>query len=107
MLANYLRGLRQARVVPAAQAIGQLGSGWSAAEDGSMQREFLFDDFVQVSNFMNRYAAICAQLNHTPEWSNVYNRVNVRLQNREFSGVTSKELQIGQYLNTVSKVTLN
>ena len=56
---------------------------------------------------MNRYADICAQLNHTPEWSNVYNRVSVRLQNKEFNAVTAKEVQIGQYLNTVSKATLN
>ena len=92
MLANYLRNLRQARVVSASQAISTLGSGWSASDDGAVQREFMFDDFVQASNFMNRYAAYCAQLNHTPEWSNVYNRVNVRLQNSELSGVTSKEI---------------
>ena len=56
---------------------------------------------------MNRFAAYCAQSNHTPEWSNVYNRVSVRLINREFNAVTAKEVQIGQYLNTVSKATLN
>ena len=56
---------------------------------------------------MNRFAAYCAQINHTPEWSNVYNRVSVRLINREFNAVTAKEVQIGQYLNTVSKATLN
>ena len=67
----------------------------------------MFEDFVQASNFMCRYADYCSQVNHTPEWSNVYNRVNVRLHNREFNGVTAKEVEIGQYLNTVGKVTLN
>ena len=56
---------------------------------------------------MTRYADYCSKVNHTPEWSNVYNRVNVRLNNSEFNGVTSKEVKIGEYLNTVSKVTLN
>ena len=56
---------------------------------------------------MNRYADYCAQLNHTPEWFNVYNRVNVTLRNQEFSAVTDKEVRIGQYLDTVSKATLN
>ena len=56
---------------------------------------------------MTRYADYCSKVNHTPEWSNVYNRVNVRLHNSEFNGVTAKEVKIGEYLNTVSKVTLN
>ena len=56
---------------------------------------------------MTRYADYCSKVNHTPEWSNVYNRVNVRLHNSEFNGVTSKEVKIGEYLNTVSKDTLN
>ena len=84
-----------------------LGSGWTAGENGAIQKEFTFDDFQQASNFMNRFASYCAQLNHTPEWSNVYNKVNVRLHNAEFSAVTAKEVQIGQYLNTVSQATLN
>eukprot|EP00806_Schmidingerella_arcuata_P006205 Macronucleus_6647.p1 GENE.Macronucleus_6647~~Macronucleus_6647.p1 ORF type:complete len:150 (+),score=39.75 Macronucleus_6647:1-450(+) len=99
--------MRQARVVSASQAMSALGSGWTAGEGGALQREFTFDDFKQASNFMNRYADYCAQLNHTPSWSNVYNRVNVTLLNNEFDGVTAKEVQIGQYLNTVSKATLN
>ena len=56
---------------------------------------------------MNRFSDICSKLNHTPEWSNVYNTVNVRLQNQEFSAVTAKEVQIGKYLNTVSQATIN
>ena len=67
----------------------------------------MFEDFKQASNFMTRYADYCSQVNHTPEWSNVYNRVNVRLHNSEFNGVTQKEVEIGAYLNTVSKVSLN
>ena len=81
MLANHLKQMRQARVVSASQALSSLGQGWSAGENGAVQRQFTFDDFQQASNFMNRFASICAQLNHTPEWSNVYNTVNVRLHN--------------------------
>ena len=107
MLAKYLKDLRAARVVSASQAVSSLGAGWTPKDDGSVSKEFTFDDFQQASNFMNRFADHCAQLNHTPEWSNVYNRVNVRLSNREFSGLTQKEISIGKYLNTVSTATLN
>ena len=107
MLATFLKEMRAARVVQSSHALSSLGSGWSAGEAGALEREFNFDDFIQASNFLNRYSAICAKLNHTPEWSNVYNKVTVRLHNAEFNGVTSKEIQIGQYLNTVSTATLN
>ena len=107
MLAKYLKDLRASRIVSSGQALSALGSGWTEGANGAIQKEFHFDDFVQASNFMNRYAAYCSKVNHTPEWANVYNRVNVVLQNREFSGVTAKEIEIGEYLNTVSKATLN
>ena len=107
MLAKYLKDLRASKLLSAQQALSQAGAGWSAGENGAIQRDFVFDDFQQASNFMNRYADFCAQLNHHPEWSNVYNRVSVRLQNREFAGVTAKEVSIANYLNTVSKATLN
>ena len=107
MLAKYLKDMRASKVVQAPQAMGRLGAGWTHGENGALQKEFVFEDFVQASNFMQRYADYCHQVNNTPEWSNVYNRVNVRLHNAEFSGVTSKEVDIGQYLNTVSKATLN
>ena len=107
MLAKYLKDMRAAKVVQASQAVSSLGAGWSQADNGAIQKEFVFDDFLQASNFMQRYADYCHQVNHPPEWSNVYNKVNVRLHNQEFSGVTSKEVEIGQYLNTVSKANLN
>ena len=107
MLAKYLKDMRASRIVSSSQALSTLGSGWAEGENGAIQKEFQFDDFVQASNFMNRYAAFCSKVNHTPEWANVYNRVNVVLQNSEFRGVTSKEVEIGEYLNTVGKVSLN
>ena len=107
MLAKYLKDLRAAKVIQSSQALSALGAGWTQGENGSVQKEFIFDDFVQASNFMSRYADFCHKVNHAPEWSNVYNRVNVRLHNSEFNGMTQKEVDIGQYLNTVSQATLN
>ena len=41
-----------------------------------------------------------------PQWSNVYNRVNITLHNSEFGGVTMKEVEAGKYLNMVSTVNI-
>ena len=56
---------------------------------------------------MERYTEYCHKVNGSPEWSNVYNRVSVRLHSLEFNGVTTKEVSMGRYLDLVSKVTLN
>ena len=84
MLAKALKEMRASRIVTASEACGSLGEGWSAGENGTITKEFMFKDFMEASNFMNRYANYCSKVNHTPEWFNVYNRVNVTLQNKEF-----------------------
>ena len=56
---------------------------------------------------MERYTDYCHKVNGSPEWSNVYNRVSVRLYNAEFEGVTTKEIGMGKYLDMVSTVTIN
>ena len=61
-----------------------LGSGWTEGQDGAITKEFTFEDFTQASNFMERYTDYCQKVNGSPEWSNVYNRVSVRLYNAEF-----------------------
>ncbi len=47
--------------------------------DSALEREFTFADFPQAFAFMTRVAFIAEELNHHPEWSNVYNRVSIRL----------------------------
>ena len=107
MLAKYLKEIRASKKIASAQALSHLGSGWTQGDDGSLQKEFLFDDHTQASNFMTRYAMYCQKVNLSPNWSNVYNRVNVKLVNDEFGGVTTKEVSAGQYLDVVEKARLH
>ena len=59
MLAKALKDMRAAKVVQSSQALSALGSGWTQADNGAVQKEFIFDDFVQASSFMQRYADYC------------------------------------------------
>jgi 4a-hydroxytetrahydrobiopterin dehydratase len=79
--------------------------GWSESE-GAFKRDFTFNDFTEASTFLQRYAEYCQKVNIAPEWSNVYNRVSVTLQNKEFGELTQKEVDAGTYLNVVSQVTI-
>ena len=72
-----------------------------------MDKQFVFENYDQATNFLNRYTDHCQRLNFTPEWSNVYNKVSVRIYNSEFKALTTKEVELGSFLERVSKQTLN
>ena len=47
--------------------------------DGALVKSFVFRDFVEAMGFMTRVALLAEKMNHHPEWTNVYNRVDIRL----------------------------
>ena len=81
--------------------------GWAANDKGAITKNYEFKDFHQASNFMLRFTEYCTKVNMIPQWSNVYNRVSVSLHNKEFSGVTEKEVKVANYLDTISKIDID
>ena len=67
-----------------AEVAGRLAEipGWSHAE-GSLQRTFGFGDFVAAFGFMSSVALVAEKLDHHPNWSNVYNTVNIALNTHD------------------------
>lgn len=57
--------------------------------DGALQREFEFGSFAEAFAFMTRVAFIAESMNHHPEWSNVYSRVNIRLTTHDDGNVVT------------------
>lgn len=53
--------------------------GWSLA-NGKLHRELRFADFVEAFAFMTRVALVAEKMDHHPEWSNVWNRVDITLR---------------------------
>ena len=51
---------------------------WNEVDDG-LEREFRFGDFREAFAFMTRVAFLADDLDHHPEWSNVYSTVRIRL----------------------------
>jgi len=74
--------------------------GWRLDEGGgAIAREFRFKDFSEAWAFMSRAALMAEKLDHHPEWSNVYNRVEVRLTTHDAGGLTQKDIDLAAFMD--------
>lgn len=68
---------------------------WALEPDGAaITRAFVFADFGAAFAFMTRVALAAEKLDHHPEWSNVYNRVTVRLTTHDAGGLTDRDFAL-------------
>ena len=77
--------------------------GWQLQEDrDAIQKSFTFKDFNEAFGFMSRVALYAEQMNHHPEWFNVYARVDVTLATHDVGGVSSLDLQLAALMEKIS-----
>ena len=69
--------------------------GWTYDETTSaISQAFKFKDFSEAFAFMTRVALLAQSADHHPEWSNVYNKVSIRLTTHDAGGVTAKDIAL-------------
>ena len=74
--------------------------GWSFDEArGGISRRFAFRDFNEAFAFMTRVALAAEQADHHPEWSNVWNRVDIFLTTHSAGGFTGKDVALAQIID--------
>ena len=66
-------------------------NGWSY-KDNYIDKNFVFEDFNEAFGFMSRIALLSEKLQHHPDWSNVYNKVNIRLSTHDAGGITELDI---------------
>lgn len=64
-----------------------------------IHKSFRFKDFIQAMAFMNSCAQEAENMNHHPDWRNVYNQVDVVLNTHETGGITIKDLELAEFMN--------
>lgn len=69
--------------------------------DNTLQRNFLFDDFVEAFGFMTRVALLAEHRNHHPEWSNVYNRVSITLTTHDTGGLSDLDIDMARAIDAL------
>jgi 4a-hydroxytetrahydrobiopterin dehydratase len=87
----------------AAAALSRLGAGWSAAEGrDAIVKTFKFADFNAAFGWMTRVALAAEKLDHHPEWSNVYSRVEVLLATHDADGVTELDVTLAGIMDAAA-----
>ena len=78
--------------------------GWEKQRD-ALAKDFKFDTFREAMSFMVRVSYEAEAMNHHPEWSNVYNRVVIRLNTHDAGGkVTAKDVELARRIQVISWV---
>lgn len=77
--------------------------GWSLSEDGSaLERSFRFKDFSEAFAFLTRVAMHAEKVDHHPEFSSVWNRVDFHLTTHDTGGVTARDVKLAEAINALS-----
>jgi 4a-hydroxytetrahydrobiopterin dehydratase len=79
--------------------LGEL-NGWSDVDGrDAIFKSFKFENFRDAFGFMTRVAMAADEMNHHPEWSNIYNRVDVTLTTHDADGVSLKDVELAMFMD--------
>jgi 4a-hydroxytetrahydrobiopterin dehydratase len=70
-------------------------NGWTTSPDGkALEKSFRFQDFSEAFAFLTRVAMHAEKVDHHPEFTNVWNRVDFRLTTHDAGGITNRDREL-------------
>ena len=76
---------------------------WKTADGrDAISKSFKFKDFNAAFGFMTRSALVAEQMNHHPEWFNVWNKVDVTLSTHDAGGLTELDLKLAEAMDRIA-----
>ena len=80
--------------------------GWTLDADGeALERSYRFKDFAEAFAFLTRVAAHAEAVDHHPEFTSVWNRVDFRLTSHDAGGVTERDMALAEAINRLAGAT--
>ncbi len=77
--------------------------GWDSVQGrDAIEKSFQFKDFNQAWGFMSRVALVAEAMNHHPEWSNVYNRVEIVLTTHDCGGLSERDVELARKIEELA-----
>jgi len=74
--------------------------GWELEEGGkALVRTIKFKDFSEAFGFLSRVALQAEKIDHHPEFTSVWNRVDLRLTSHDAGGVTNRDIKLAEAIN--------
>jgi 4a-hydroxytetrahydrobiopterin dehydratase len=71
-------------------------------ENNQLHRSFEFRNFVEAFAFMTKVAFAAEKMGHHPNWTNVYNKVNIQLCTHDANDtITEKDIQLAKEIDTI------
>ncbi len=67
-----------------------------------IRRDFEFANFVEAFGFMSQVALLAERYNHHPNWSNVYNRVEIALSTHDAGGLTDRDFELAREIDALA-----
>jgi 4a-hydroxytetrahydrobiopterin dehydratase len=76
---------------------------WTLRDDGlAISRSLSFADFNAAFGFMVRVALLAEKADHHPEWSNVWNKVDIVLTTHDAGGLSKRDLALARAIDALA-----
>jgi 4a-hydroxytetrahydrobiopterin dehydratase len=77
---------------------------WTMSDDGAaLERSFRFTDFAEAFAFLTRVAEHAERVDHHPEFTSVWNRVDFRLTSHDRGGVTERDVALAKAIDALAE----
>ena len=82
-------------------ALMTLGAWSHESGRDAITRSWRFANFSEAWGFMSRVALLAEQRDHHPEWSNVYNRVEILLTTHDAGGLSQRDIDMARAIDAL------
>lgn len=78
-------------------------NGWALDEErDAIRKSYRFKDFAEAFAFMTCVALSAEKADHHPEWSNVWNRVDILLTTHSAGGLTQRDIDLAKSIDAAA-----